>query len=189
MNDQQTLIERAHGHCELCAAEAELSLYDVAGPAPVGETTILICAGCGAQLGEAGIDPDSWQGLSERIWSPIPAVQVMAWRILKRINSETWAQDLLDMVYLDDETQAWAEAQTLAAPDNSIATVDSNGAALQAGDSVTLIKDLEVKGAGFTAKRGTAVRNISLTDNPEHIEGRVNGTRIVLLTRFLKKSG
>jgi len=51
-----------------------------------------------------------------------------------------------------------------------------------------LIKDLDVKGAGFTAKRGTAVRNISLTSNPEHIEGRVNGTRIVLLTCFLKKS-
>ena len=51
-----------------------------------------------------------------------------------------------------------------------------------------LIKDLPVKGAGFTAKRGTAVRGISLVqDNPEHIEGRVEGQRIVILTKFVKK--
>ena len=58
----------------------------------------------------------------------------------------------------------------------------------EAGSSV-LIKDLPVKGAGFTAKRGTAVRNISLvSDNARHIEGRVNGQRIVILTEFVKKS-
>ena len=67
--------------------------------------------------------------------------------------------------------------------------VDSNGAVLQAGDAVTLIKDLTVKGAGFTAKRGTAVRNISLVpDNSEHIEGRINGQQIVILTQFVKRS-
>ena len=52
-----------------------------------------------------------------------------------------------------------------------------------------LIKDLPVKGAGFTAKRGTAVRGISLVaDNAAHIEGRVEGQRIVILTAFVKKS-
>ena len=52
-----------------------------------------------------------------------------------------------------------------------------------------LIKDLNVKGAGFTAKRGTAVRNISLVpNNCEHIEGRVNGQQIVIHTKFVKKS-
>ena len=51
-----------------------------------------------------------------------------------------------------------------------------------------LIKDLPVKGAGFTAKRGTAVRGISLVlDNAAHIEGRVEGQRIVILTEFVKK--
>ena len=60
-----------------------------------------------------------------------------------------------------------------------IATVD---------DTVTLIKDLNVKGANFTAKRGTAVRGISLVaDNAEQIEGRVNGQKIVILTQFVKK--
>ncbi|MDP5086798.1 MAG: alkylphosphonate utilization protein, partial [Yoonia sp.] len=51
-----------------------------------------------------------------------------------------------------------------------------------------LIKDLPVKGAGFTAKRGTAVRGIALVpDNPAHIEGRVEGQRIVILTEFVKR--
>ena len=66
---------------------------------------------------------------------------------------------------------------------------DCHGAVLDVGDTVTLIKDLKVKGAGFTAKRGTAVRNIGLVaDNPAHIEGRVNDQRIVILTEFVKKS-
>ena len=60
---------------------------------------------------------------------------------------------------------------------------------LVAGDNVTLIKDLDVKGTGFTAKRGTAVRNIGLVANDaEHIEGRVNGVKIHILTCYLKKS-
>jgi len=54
---------------------------------------------------------------------------------------------------------------------------------------VTLIKDLPVKGAGFIAKRGTAVRGISLVEeNTSHIEGRVDGQRIVILTQFVKKA-
>ncbi|PIR17599.1 MAG: PhnA domain protein, partial [Elusimicrobia bacterium CG11_big_fil_rev_8_21_14_0_20_64_6] len=65
---------------------------------------------------------------------------------------------------------------------------DSNGNILSEGDTVTLIKDLNVKGANFTAKRGTIVRKIALTDNPEQIEGKVNGTQIVLLTKYLKKA-
>ena len=90
------------------------------------------------------------------------------------------------MLYLDEETLAWAEAGVVEV--NSEPTRDSNGTVLQNGDNVTLIKDLPVKGAGFTAKRGTAVRGITLTNNPEHIEGRVNGQRIVLVSAFLKKS-
>ena len=72
---------------------------------------------------------------------------------------------------------------------SSITHKDSNGTFLAAGDTVTLIKDLTVKGAGFTAKRGTAVRNISLVENnPKQLEGRVNGTQIVILTEFVKRA-
>jgi len=92
------------------------------------------------------------------------------------------------MLYLEPEVKAWAESVNQESSDDVIElTKDSNGTVLDAGDTVILIKDLVVKGAGFTAKRGTVVKNISLTDKPEHIEGRVNGTRIVLVSAFLKK--
>ena len=64
---------------------------------------------------------------------------------------------------------------------------DSNGNILADGDSVSLIKDLKVKGSSMNLKRGTVVRKIRLTDVPEEIEGRVDGSEIVLKTCFLKK--
>ena len=116
------------------------------------------------------------------MWSEVTAVQVTAARILGRINAE-WARDLLEQLYLDDETRAWVD--NVSTPSSH---KDAHGATLEHGDTVVLIKDLSVKGAGFTAKRGTAVRGISLVaDNPAHIEGRVAGQRIVILTEFTKK--
>jgi protein PhnA len=124
------------------------------------------------------------------MWSEFNPVKVVAWRILQKIRSEGWARDLQEQLYLEEEVQQWAESGTLDS-DNSDSTLaktkDSNGNILLNGDAVTLIKDLQVKGAGFTAKRGTLVKNITLTDNPSQIEGKVNGTQIVLLTQFLKK--
>lgn len=64
---------------------------------------------------------------------------------------------------------------------------DSNGNILAEGDSVTIIKDLKVKGSSTVLKRGKVVKNIRLTDNPEEIEGRVDRVTMVLKTMFLKK--
>lgn len=64
---------------------------------------------------------------------------------------------------------------------------DSNGAELQTGDSVTVIKDLNVRGSSLVIKRGTKVKNIRLTDNPEEVDCKINGSGIVLRTEFLKK--
>ena len=64
---------------------------------------------------------------------------------------------------------------------------DNNGTTLLEGDSVTIIKDLVVKGANFTAKRGTMVRNIRLTEDPKFIEGKVNGSHIVIIAEYVKK--
>ena len=125
--------------------------------------------------------------VSTKMWSEVPAVKVVAWRMLDRLRTEGWPQDLLDMMYLDEETLHWAEAEARAA-ENAVVHLDSNGVQLQNGDTVVLIQDLNVKGGGFTAKRGTAVRNIRLVhDNPEHIEGKVNGQQIVILTKYVKK--
>ncbi len=190
MSVEQALKDRSNSQCELCGAKESLKVYEVP---PVesanSDKAILTCEICHSQItGEAELDfGHHWRCLNDSMWSSVPAVQIMAWRMLNRLKTENWAQDMLDMLYLDESMLAWAEAGMEDASSTG-PTLDSNGAVLNAGDTVTLIKDLVVKGANFTAKRGTAVRNISLTDNPEQIEGRVNGTRIVLLTRFLKKS-
>lgn len=191
MSIEHALNQRAEHQCELCKSEDSLSVFAVpASPDTSEDCSTLLCATCSQQLNvPSQIDVNHWRCLSDSMWSPTPAIQVLAYRQLHQLKSETWAQDLLDMFYLDDELKAWADAGLAAEEDESIApTLDSNGTRLEAGDTVHLIKDLVVKGAGFTAKRGTAVRNIALTDNPEQIEGRVNGTRIVLLTQYLKKS-
>lgn len=65
---------------------------------------------------------------------------------------------------------------------------DSNGALLAEGDSVTLIKDLKVKGSSQTLKRGTLVKNIRLTNSASGIEGRAGGSTMVLKTELLKKA-
>jgi protein PhnA len=66
---------------------------------------------------------------------------------------------------------------------------DSNGALLAEGDSVTLIKDLKLKGSSTVLKRGTVIRGIHLTDNADEIEGRTDKVKgLVLRTEFLKKA-
>jgi len=190
MSVEQELLERSNSTCELCASTDNLSVYEVAPSDGSAAQSVMICSTCREQIEDSStMDANHWHCLNDSMWSTEPAVQVMAYRMLKRIASEGWPQDLLEMLYLDDAVQTWADTEVVKADDEEPApTRDSNGAVLEAGDTVTIIKDLEVKGAGFTAKRGTAVRNIALTNNPEQIEGRVNGTRIVLLTKFLKKS-
>jgi protein PhnA len=85
---------------------------------------------------------------------------------------------------MEEGTREWAEIGL-----DQVVHVDAHGAVLAPGDSVVLIKDLPVKGGGFTAKRGTAVRRISLVrDNANHIEGRVNDQHIVILTQYVKKT-
>ena len=190
MSIEQALTERSSGHCELCGSDSSLGVYPVSPRQDDVGGCILICDTCREQIENPDVvDVNHWRCLNDSMWSQVPVVQVMAWRMLTRLSEEGWPQDLLDMLYLEEDILEWAKSGIDASDDSDESpTLDSNGTVLQAGDTVTLIKDLDVKGAGFTAKRGTAVRNISLTDNPEHIEGRVNGVRIVLLTCFLKKS-
>jgi len=186
------LYRRSDSMCELCGSADDLDPYDVPpDPDNSVDTRILNCRYCREQIEDrVKIDVNHWRCLNDSMWSQVPVVQVMAWRMLTRLRTEGWAQDLLEMLYLDENMLAWARVTEEDSNDEgSVKYVDSNGALLAAGDTVTLIKDLNVKGAGFTAKRGTAVRGISLvSDNPEQIEGRVEGQQIVILTKFVKKS-
>lgn len=192
MNTEQFLNERSGNKCELCSSSDSLQAYVIPhSPADINEQdkNILLCKVCTKNIiEEDNVNINHWRCINDSMWSSIPAVQVMSWRILNSIKEEGWPQDLLDMLYFEDSLKSWAEEGVINTDESSdIPTKDSNGAQLNAGDTVTLIKDLVVKGANFTAKRGTVVKNISLTSNPEHIEGRVNGTRVVLVSAFLKK--
>jgi len=191
MNAENDLQIRSESKCELCSNTENLDIYDVS-PASNNnaEQSIYICNICKDQIDNPNtIDPNHWRCLNDSMWSQVPAVQVIAWRMLNRLRAEGWPQDLLDMLHLEDDVLNWAKAELTESTDDTVVHKDSNGAILEAGDTVTLIKDLNVKGANFTAKRGTAVRNISLVaNNTEHIEGRVEGQRIVILTQFVKKS-
>jgi protein PhnA len=192
MSTEKALHARSESKCELCGATESLGVYEVP-PNSDGsaDECALICETCREQIeNPEKVDVHHWRCLNDSMWSQVPAVQVTVWRMLKRLSAEGWPQDLLDMLYLDEDTQAWAQATGEGKSDeNAVKHVDSNGAVLEAGDTITLIKDLNVKGANFTAKRGTVVRGISLVaDNPEHIEGRVEGRQIVILTKFVKKA-
>ncbi len=187
------LKERSENACELCKSTENLQLFYV--PFSTGkfaEEAIYACENCIAQIEKkAELDPKHWQCLSESMWSEFPAVQVVAWRLLNRLKQESWAVDNLDMLYLEAEVLAWAEASGDQHSDgNEEFHRDCNGVILQQGDTVTLIKDLDVKGSSLNAKIGTAVRMIRLVhDNTEQIEGKVEGQTIVILTKYVKKQG
>lgn len=186
MSVSTELLNRADSKCELCFSNSELHPFTVS-PRSGEDTTdlVAICQVCQEQLDHTdNLQPEYWRCLNESMWSQIPAVQVVIYRLLKKLSGEDWTADLLNMIYLDEGTMEWAQAD-----ESAIVHLDSNGNQLLAGDTVTLIQDLNVKGANFTAKRGTAVRRIRLVaDNAAQIEGKVEGQQIVILTKFVKKS-
>jgi protein PhnA len=123
------------------------------------------------------------------MWSEHIPVQVVSWRMLSRLRSNGWPQELLEQMYFDEDTLAWAQATGEGEDDeNKIIHRDVNGVVLTHGDSVVLIKDLKVKGSSMVAKQGTSVRNIRLDhENAEYIEGKVDGQQIVIITQYVKK--
>ncbi len=191
MSLEEELRARSSSVCELCSATVGLTVLEVShAPDSSSDSHVMLCATCREQVeGVNKIDVHHWHCLNESMWSEVPAVQVLAWRLLSKLSSsEGWASDLLDSLYLEEEQQQWAEAEATAEA-SALKHYDANGALLQPGDTVTLIKDLVVKGGGFTAKRGTPVRNVTLVhDNAEQCEGRVNGQLIVILTKYVKKA-
>ena len=192
---EKKLHQRSHSTCELCASKDDLNVYHVpsgTNSEPELENSILVCSTCLDQIQNfEGADSNHWRCLNDSMWSEEPVVQIMAWRMLHRLKKHGWSQDLLDMMYLDEERFKWANAlgDGNEPDENVLVHKDCNGNILKDGDSVVLIKDLVVKGANFTAKRGAAVHRISLVwDNENQIEGRVEGQHIVILTQYIKKT-
>lgn len=175
-------------NCQLCKASGDLTVYTVS-PADHKGNEIVVCLSCQDELSKNQPDNHYWRFLTEAMWSEIPAVQVLSWRILNKLINENWAVDCLDTLYLDDETLTWAKTYS----DAEVKTPDeihrdSLGNELQSGDTVVLTRTLDVKGSSLNAKMGTVVKNIRLVaDNTDQIEGKIDGQTIVILTKYLRK--
>jgi len=158
MTIEQVLYERSDSQCELCSATDELLIYGLnpdAGSEITADKSIMVCKNCQQQIDNPDkINVNHWRCLNDSMWSQVPAVQVMAWRMLTRLRAEGWPQDLLDMLYLDEELLNWAQATDEGdSDDDSEKHLDNNGAILKAGDTVVIVKDLNVKGTSFIAKQ------------------------------------
>ena len=191
MSLDRELNKRSGGQCELCTATENLKEYVVLPTKKGGlDESIFACSTCIDQIENPDkVDLNHWRCLNDSMWSEQTPVQVVAWRMLSRIRAAGWPQELLDMMYLDEDTLEWAQATGEGEDDeNKIIHRDSNGVILEHGDSVVLIKDLKVKGSIMVAQQGTAVRNIRLDhENAEYIEGKVDGQQIVIITQYVKK--
>jgi len=178
MTIDKALLSRSENRCELCGSEESLVEYVVEPK----EEAIVACDTCLTSIDTPHDNETHWHCLNDSMWSELPAVQVMAYRIYSRLGN----QEQLEMMYMEDEVKAWAEEGLEA--ENAEPVRDANGTILKAGDSVSIIKDLVVKGAGFTAKQGTTVKNIKMVEgDPTHIQGKVNGSTIFIISAFLKK--
>ncbi len=107
MGIEQELLNRSESSCELCKSTTDLSVYEVSPSDGSVEQSVLLCSKCKEQFeDESKIDANHWFCLNDSMWSTIPAVQVVSYRMLKKIGN----QDLLDMMYLEDDVKAWADA-------------------------------------------------------------------------------
>ena len=187
MSLEREIAKRSEGLCEFCNSDTPLSVFAVTPKSGDKIDDLLhVCATCNEQLLSKKYDNHHWRFLNDTMWSEIDALKVMSYRVLDDMKAEPWASDLLDIFYMDEALESWAKEGLSSS--EKIKHIDANGVELKAGDSVVLIKDLKVKGANFTAKRGTEVRNISLDmDNEKYSEGKVDGQKIVIITDYVKK--
>lgn len=191
MKLEEVLQQRSQGKCELCGSNNDIHVYEIQPQDGRDENNcIMACAKCRAQVDKkVELDAGHWKVLSETMWSEVPGVQVLAWRMLNRLRNESWAADLLDILYLDDEKLDWARATGDHVGDASVDLhKDAYGVQLQQGDTVILTKNLDVKGSTVNARLGTVIKNIRLVpDNTEQIEGRIDGQQIVILAKYVRK--
>ena len=170
--------------CELCQSSENVSLLELPVSDGGEDQSVYVCATCKNQIENDELDETHFNCLNDAMWSEVPAVKVMSYILWNKLGRG----DMTDMMYLEDEEKKLADA-AINADANKVVFRDANGVELKAGDSIVILKDLDVKGAGFTAKRGTTVTRIALpNDMDDHVEGRVNGTKIYLKTEFIKKS-
>ena len=185
------LLNRSNQVCELCGAQDD-NLHAYAVPPKSDESVdnqVVLCNECFGKIeSDNYADTNHWGGLEDSIWSDVPAVQALSYKILGKLASEEWARDSMESVDLDEAVLDWANAED-ALEAGKVIHKDSNSTVLESGDSVVLTQNLNVKGTNYIAPKGTIVRKIKLVaDNAEQIEGKVNGDTIVILTKYVRKS-
>ncbi len=170
--------------CELCGSSEDVTVMELPVSDGSEDQSIYVCANCKAQIESGELDEAHFNCLNDAMWSETPAVKVMSYILWNKLGR----QDMVEMMYLEEDELKLAQ-QAINAETNKVVFRDANGVELHAGDTIVILKDLDVKGAGFTAKRGTTVTKIALpNDMDDHVEGRVNGTKIYLKTEFIKKA-
>ncbi|RLA74202.1 MAG: alkylphosphonate utilization protein [Epsilonproteobacteria bacterium] len=164
--------------CDICGAKKSDIKYQVKPK----ESYINICELCLSQIEQNDpqkLNLNHLRCLDNSMWSEDEAVLVVVYRLLTKLQY----QDKMDMIYLRDEVMTWAHYDTTANTHK-----DAHGVVLNSGDSITIIKDLPVKGAGFVAKQGQVVKNISLDKNDTSLVlGKINGISVYLKCSFIKK--
>ena len=112
------LTRRSGACCELCSQSGvSLKVFEVppAAQEPEYEKCLFICDDCRDALAKPKkMISDRWRVLNETIWSEVAPAQVMAARILDFLSKDhTWARDLLDEAYLDEEIEEWVKEESL----------------------------------------------------------------------------
>jgi protein PhnA len=191
MQPTTNLLQRANNTCEICSDNNnDLTIYAV--PTHTFDTdadVVVLCSNCNTKISNNDyIQPESFRGIQGSIWSETSAVKVLSYKIAQQLQSIDWAQEVLESAYLTEDELAWANSEAEATA-SIIVHKDAYGAVLQSGDNVLLTENLNVKGTNFIAPKGTKVPKIRLVaDNAEQIEGKIEGSTIVILTKFVRKS-
>jgi protein PhnA len=188
MTIEQALKQRSDSKCELCTSDSNLTVHAVAAsPDSSAGNCVLLCETCHSQIeNPEAADTNHWRCLNDSMWSQVPAVQVLAYRHLTRLADKTdWAQDLVEMMYMEDDVKEWADKGLV--DDNAEKPRDVNGVELKKGDDVTIIKDLPIKGSNSVIKQGTVVRGINLGDDPKLVSGKANGQSMYIIAEFCRK--
>jgi len=153
--------------CELCGSDKEVVPFKV----EPRDEVVNLCEECKRQIESGNLDENHFQCLNDSMWSERSAVKVLTYRLLKELGRS----DLLDMMYLEPDEEAWANTEIEVKK-------DAYGNVLRDGDNVMVIKDLNVKG-GNNIKRGEVFKNIRLGDTSGHILAK----NIYIKTEFVKK--
>lgn len=189
MNIPTSLLARANNMCELCGAQSELIAYLVQTKTDeIDQNCVVICESCASVIEENEVSqPNNLRFLTESIWSEVTAVKVLSYKLLQKISTTPWASETLESAYLSENELLWANS-VQEEINNTVIHKDAYGSILQNGDNIFLTESLNVKGTNFIAPKGTKVSKIRLVpNNEEQIEGKINGSTIVILTKFVRK--